>query len=104
MLARNILQKSQTLGLLKRSFGMHSQSKVTVSTGKSQTVSNNEDVELRGIHLKGKYDDLPTMLFFPQILDPAENWIKFFINPNNELLQHRSKFYPTQPYHFLLNH
>jgi len=36
---------------------MLGQTKVTVSQGKSQTVSNNEDVNLRGIHLKGKYED-----------------------------------------------
>jgi len=30
------------------------------------------------------------MLFFPQILDPAENWIKFFTNPNNQLLEYRN--------------
>jgi len=30
------------------------------------------------------------MLFFPQLLDPAENWIKFFMNPNNQLLDYRN--------------
>lgn len=83
------LHSAIVLGLT-RNFTCLGQSKVTVSSGKSVARANNEDVDLRGIHLKGKYEDLPTMIFFPQILDPAENWIKFFTNSNNKLLESRN--------------
>jgi len=75
---------------LTRNFTCLGHSKVTVSSGKSVVQANKEDVDLRGIHLKGKYEDLPTMIFFPQMLDQAENWIKFFNNPNNKLLENRN--------------
>jgi len=75
---------------LARNFTCLGNSRVTVSAGKSVVQANNEDVDLRGIHLQGKYEDLPTMIFFPQMLDQAENWIKFFKNPNNKVLDSRN--------------
>jgi len=40
---------------------------------------------LRGVTLKGRYDDLPNMLFFPEMCDNVENWIPFFSDPNNRV-------------------
>jgi len=48
---------------------------------------NTKDVNLRGTFLKGKYEDLPTMIFFPDICDLTNNWIPFFTNPQNDVSQ-----------------
>lgn len=90
MLSRNIFKRGQLLNsLVSRSFGFRP-SKVMVIRGKATERQNNEDVELRGIVLKAKYHDCPNMLFFPDLLDPAENWMKFFNSQETNILDYRN--------------
>jgi len=35
---------------------------------------------LRGVVLKGNYNDLPNLIFLPEAFDTIENWIPFFTN------------------------
>jgi len=43
---------------------------------------------LRGVVLKGNYNDLPNLIFLPEAFDTIENWIPFFTN--NQILNHRN--------------
>ena len=47
--------------------------------------ANTNNVQLRGVHIKGNYEDLPNLIFFPQILDSVESWIPFFSKPEYEV-------------------
>jgi len=91
MLSRNLQStyKAISKGVF-RNFACLASPKVTVSPGHSTVQTNNDEVDLRGVHIKGKYEDLPTLIWFPQLLDPAENWIKFFTNPDNRILEYRN--------------
>jgi pimeloyl-ACP methyl ester carboxylesterase len=60
--------------------------------GESQLVKNSEDVELRGIKLKGRSNDLPTMLFFPDLFDSAENWVSYFLHAPHSVLDYRDVY------------
>jgi hypothetical protein len=44
-------------------------------------VQRSEDVKLSGTFLEGKGQDLPTMIWLPELVEPAENFAKFFSNP-----------------------
>lgn len=46
-----------------------------------QEVDDTRRVELRGTFIKGNYDDLPTLIFFPEACDSIYNWSAFFTNP-----------------------
>jgi len=48
-------------------------------------VQKTEDVKLSGTFLEGKGDDLPTMIWLPELVEPAENFSKFFNNPKNKI-------------------
>ena len=48
------------------------------------------DVQLRGTFLKGRKDDLPTMIWFSELLEPAENFEKFFSRADNKILDVRN--------------
>ena len=48
------------------------------------------DVQLRGTFLKGRKDDLPTMIWFSELLEPAENFEKFFTRADNKILDVRN--------------
>lgn len=60
-------------------------STVSFHKGSAEYVKVTENVKLRGVTLKGRYDDLPNMLFFPEMCDNVENWIPFFSDPNNRV-------------------
>jgi len=47
-------------------------------------------VSLRGTYIKGNFEDLPNLIFFPELCDPASNWTEFFLNPENKFLNHRN--------------
>jgi pimeloyl-ACP methyl ester carboxylesterase len=47
-------------------------------------------VKLRGKFLKSRNDDMPTMLWFPEVLEPAENFEKWLEKPENEILNNRN--------------
>lgn len=52
-----------------------------------------DDVELRGIHIKSTSYDSPNLIFIPEAFDQAENWLQFFTNPNNKVQKLISRFF-----------
>jgi len=36
---------------------------------------------------------MPTMLWFPEVLEQAENFEKFFLDPNNKVIKFYNKRY-----------
>lgn len=49
-----------------------------------------EKVKLRGHFLKGRNSDLPTMIWLADLLEPSENFAKFFNRPDNKVLDVRN--------------
>mgnify|MGYP000739741794 CR=1 FL=1 len=47
--------------------------------------SDTNKVRLRGKFYKSRNDDMPTMLWFPEVFDLAENYDKWLNNPNNDV-------------------
>ena len=47
---------------------------------------NDEDVELRGVHIKSSSNDSPNMIFIPEVFDQVESWLQFFTNPANKVI------------------
>jgi hypothetical protein len=47
-------------------------------------------VKLRGHFLKGRNSDLPTMIWLADLLEPSENFAKFFNRPDNKVLDVRN--------------
>lgn len=66
--------------------------KITAISGKSSVQQDNSDVKLRGIKITGRSEDLPNMIFFPQMCDQPENWINFFTSNDNEILNLRNVY------------
>lgn len=52
--------------------------------------SSTTDVKLQGTFLKGRQPDLPTMIWLPEITEPAENFQKFFSERSNKILDVRN--------------
>lgn len=87
--------------MLKRSFArlhttarrFHSRaSRVQYIDGSASVVPSSNDVQLRGIRIQGNYKDLPSLLFFPDLFDQAENWVPYFTSPNSQILDYRNVF------------
>jgi pimeloyl-ACP methyl ester carboxylesterase len=70
---------------LKRGFA-----EIYRSPGNSQAVTDTKNVNLRGTYLKGNFNDLPNLIFFPEMCDPSTNWVNFFSNPDNKFLNYRN--------------
>jgi pimeloyl-ACP methyl ester carboxylesterase len=49
-----------------------------------------EEVQLRGTHLKSRYHDMPTLIWLPDLVEPAENFEKFFTRPDNKVTNVRN--------------
>ena len=49
-----------------------------------------DKVKLRGHFLKGRNSDLPTMIWLADLLEPSENFTKFFTRPDNKILDVRN--------------
>lgn len=49
-----------------------------------------EDVNLRGEFLPGRAADLPTLIWFADLCEPASNFKKFFTGSGNRVLDHRN--------------
>jgi hypothetical protein len=47
-------------------------------------------VELRGTFLKGRRADLPTMIWFSDLVEPVENFAPFFAKENHKILETRN--------------
>ena len=50
----------------------------------------NERVKLRGKFLKGRGEDLPTLIWLADVLEPAENFTKFFTREDNKIADVRN--------------
>jgi len=53
-------------------------------------VANTTDVKLRGTFLKGSKADLPTMIWLPELTEPAANFASFFDTPGSKVLKNRN--------------
>jgi hypothetical protein len=45
---------------------------------------------LRGKFLQGRAGDLPTLIWLSDLLEPSENFTKFFMRPDNKILDVRN--------------
>jgi len=55
----------------------------------SKRVNRTKDVTLRGTYIKGNFNDLPNLIFFSECLDPVDNWVPFFTDPNNRVKKNK---------------
>lgn len=60
--------------------------------GEKKIEQDTKNVTLRGIKMKGMNEDMPALIFFPDIFDSAENWMSFFINSRNPILNMRDVY------------
>ena len=56
----------------------------------AQKKESTESVQLRGTYLKGRKHDLPTMIWFSDLIEPVENFEKFFTKKDNKILDVRN--------------
>lgn len=56
----------------------------------ARRVESTEAVKLRGTLLKGRRSDLPTMIWFSDLVEPVENFASFFNQPGNKILDVRN--------------
>lgn len=61
-------------------------------SSKAQKRSSNESVQLRGTFLKGRRSDLPTMIWFSDLVEPVENFKPFFEAKDNKILDVRNVY------------
>lgn len=66
-------------------------STVTYIRGKPEHVDSSK-VKLRGIKISSTKNDSPSLIFIPEVFDTAENWLPFFTNPNNKILEQRNVY------------
>lgn len=52
--------------------------------------TDSDKVRIRGKFLKSRNVDMPTMLWFPEVLESAENWEKWFSQSENKILDYRN--------------
>ena len=52
--------------------------------------ARSDQVRLQGTLMKGRQADLPTMIWLPEITEPAENFSKFFGERRNKILDVRN--------------
>lgn len=68
--------------------GMSTFGRIRTILGEPRQHDDSRRVQLRGLHLRGNFDDLPNMIFFPEACDKVENWVKFFTN--SKILDYRN--------------
>jgi hypothetical protein len=56
----------------------------------AQLKTSTDSVELRGTFLKGKRTDLPTMIWFSDLVEPVENHKAFFEQEGSKVLDVRN--------------
>ena len=59
-------------------------------SSKAQRKDNTEDVQLRGKFLAGRRGDLPTMIWFSDLVEPVENFEAFFKHEGSKILDVRN--------------
>lgn len=63
---------------------------VSFSFVEAQLKSDTGSVQLRGTFLQGKRADLPTMIWFSDLVEPSENFKTFFSSEGNKILDVRN--------------
>lgn len=48
-------------------------------------MANTDAVRLSGTHLAGRQQDLPTLIWLPELVEPAENFQTFFDRKDNKI-------------------
>ena len=76
--------------ILRSGKGSIIQSQVRFISSKAQLKTTTESVQLRGTFLEGKKADLPTMIWFSDLVEPSENFKKFFTMEGNKILDVRN--------------
>ena len=90
MLSRAMLQRQQQLRVSTlKTFFVLTNTPVR-SFAKAIVASNTTNVRLQGTFMKGRQQDLPTMIWLPEITEPAENFQKFFGDRKNKILDVRN--------------
>jgi pimeloyl-ACP methyl ester carboxylesterase len=51
---------------------------------------DSKNVNLRGSFLKSRKPDMPTLIFFPEVMESVENYEKFFSDPQHSILDYRN--------------
>ena len=64
--------------------------KINEKSIEAQKRESRESVQLRGTFLKGRKHDLPTLIWFSDLIEPVENFEKFFIKKDNKILDVRN--------------
>lgn len=57
---------------------------------RATVAANTESVKLKGKLIKGRQADLPTMIWLPEITEPAANFESFFKARSNRVLDVRN--------------
>lgn len=70
--------------------GFSAGGRVAYFSGDSTMSKDSSDVYLRGVTLRSKFNDMPNLIFFPDMFDSVENWIPFFTHPQNRILDYRN--------------
>lgn len=66
--------------------------KIKYTFGQTKLQEDTKEVQLRGIRISGHTQDLPNMIFFPDMFDSIENWLPFFMNKKNSILNQRNVY------------
>jgi len=59
-------------------------------SSKATYQKDNDKVKLRGKFLKGRQSDLPTLIWLSDLVEPAENFTKFFMREDNKIRDYRN--------------
>lgn len=66
--------------------------KISYLPGTPELQKDTKEVQLRGLRLKGNFEDLPNLLFFTDIFDTPESWLPFFMNDKHKILDYRNVY------------
>lgn len=76
----------------QQAFGFSTLHKIIQIQGQPKNVSDTKHVALRGTYIKGNFNDLPNLIFFPEVCDVPNNWIQFFTNRDHGILNYRNVY------------
>ena len=81
-LMKNLLSRNSFNNLFKIN-------KRNIASGATYQKDTNS-VNLRGSFLKSRKPDMPTLIFFPEVMESVENYEKFFSDPKHSILDYRN--------------
>ena len=74
-----------------RSFSLR-EKKISYLPGSPELQKDTKEVQLRGLRLKGNFEDLPNLIFFTDMFDSVESWLPFFMNDKHKILDYRNVY------------